>query len=163
MIITISERMQRLQRLDNELLHQVKNWRYYPVVKAIQAMRGLRLLCCSRHHCRARRPTSLDHPRKLMAYVGLVPTESSSGGKTKRGSLTKCGNSRARRLLIEGAHTHKHKANMSQSNCNCDKKDCPKKLSILLGMLSNDYVAAINDYYKKANIETLSSPLSQEK
>jgi hypothetical protein len=40
MIITISERMQRLQRLDNELLHQVKNWRYYPVVKAIQAMRG---------------------------------------------------------------------------------------------------------------------------
>ena len=38
MIITISERVQRLQRLDNELLHQVKNWRYYPVVKSIQAM-----------------------------------------------------------------------------------------------------------------------------
>lgn len=48
-----------------------------------------------------------------MAYLGLVPTESSSGGKTRRGSLTKCGNSRVRRLLIEGAQTYKHKANIS--------------------------------------------------
>ena len=41
MIITIIERMQRLQRLDNELLHQVENWRDYPVVKAVQAMGGV--------------------------------------------------------------------------------------------------------------------------
>ncbi|MEZ8336821.1 IS110 family transposase [Vibrio cyclitrophicus] len=113
MIITISERMQRLQRLDNELLHQVKNWRYYPVVKAIQAMRGVRLLVALGTIAELGDLRRFDHPRKLMAYVGLVPTESSSGGKTKRGSLTKCGNSRARRLLIEGAHTYKHKANIS--------------------------------------------------
>ncbi|CAK2830886.1 transposase [Vibrio crassostreae] len=113
MIITISERMQRLQRLDNELLHQVKNWRYYPVVKAIQAMRGVRLLVALGTIAELGDLRRFDHPRKIMAYVGLVPTEDSSGGKTKRGSLTKCGNSRARRLLIEGAHTYKHKANIS--------------------------------------------------
>jgi transposase len=113
MIITISERMQRLQRLDNELLHQVKNWRYYPVVKAIQAMRGVRLLVALGTIAELGDLRRFDHPRKLMAYLGLVPTENSSGGKTKRGSLTKCGNSRARRLLVEGAHTYKHKANIS--------------------------------------------------
>lgn len=113
MIITISERMQRLQRMDNELLHQVKNWRYYPIVKAIQAMRGVRLLVALGTIAELGDLRRFDHPRKLMAYLGLVPTESSSGGKTRRGSLTKCGNSRARRLLIEGAHTYKHKANIS--------------------------------------------------
>lgn len=113
MIITISERIQRLQRLDNELLHQVKNWRYYPVVKAIQAMRGVRLLVALGTIAELGDLRRFDHPRKLMAYLGLVPTESSSGGKTRRGSLTKCGNSRARRLLVEGAHTYKHKANIS--------------------------------------------------
>ena len=113
MIITISERMQRLQRLDNELLHQVKNWRYYPVVKAIQAMRGVRLLVALGTIAELGDLRRFDHPRKLMAYLGLVPTESSSGGKTRRASLTKCGNSRARRLLVEGAHTYKHKANIS--------------------------------------------------
>lgn len=113
MIMTISERMQRLQRLDNELLHQVKNWRYYPVVKAVQAMRGVRLLVALGTIAELGDLRRFDHPRKLMAYLGLVPTESSSGGKTRRGSLTKCGNSRARRLLVEGAHTYKHKANIS--------------------------------------------------
>ena len=113
MIITISERMQRLQRLDNELLHQVKNWRYYPVVKAIQAMRGVRLLVALGTIAELGDLRRFDHPRKLMAYLGLVPTESSSGDKTRHGSLTKCGNSRARRLLVEGAHTYKHKANIS--------------------------------------------------
>ncbi len=113
MISIISERLQRLQRLDNELLHQVKNWRYYPVVKAIQAMRGVRLLVALGTIAELGDLRRFDHPRKLMAYLGLVPTENSSGGKAKRGSLTKCGNSRARRLLVEGAHTYKHKANIS--------------------------------------------------
>ncbi len=113
MIITINERIQRLQRLDNELLHQVENWRYYPVVKAIQAMRGVRLLVALGTIAELGDLRRFDHPRKLMAYLGLVPTENSSGGKTRRGSLTKCGNSRARRLLVEGAHTYKHKANIS--------------------------------------------------
>lgn len=44
MIFAIRERMERLERLDNELRCQVEQWRYYPVVRAIQAMRGVRLL-----------------------------------------------------------------------------------------------------------------------
>ncbi len=113
MIQTVSERAERLKRLDNELLHQVKLWRYYPVVKAIQAMRGVRLLVAAGVIAELGDLTRFDHPRKLMSYVGLVPGEHSSGGRRKVGSITKCGNGRARRLLIEGAHSYRFPANIS--------------------------------------------------
>lgn len=113
MIQTVSERIERLKRLDNELLHQVKLWRYYPVVKAIQAMRGVRLLVAAGVIAELGDLTRFDHPRKLMSYVGLVPGEHSSGGRRKVGSITKCGNGRARRLLTEGAHSYRFPANIS--------------------------------------------------
>jgi transposase len=110
---TVSERIRRLERLDNELIHHVKNWRYYPVVKAIQAMRGVRLLVAVGVIAELGDLTRFDHPRKLMSYLGLVPSEHSSGNHRRQGSITKCGNGRARRLLIEGAHSYRYRANIS--------------------------------------------------
>lgn len=110
---TITERISRLERLDNELTHHVHQWRYYPVVKAIQAMRGVRLLVATGVVAELGDLSRFDHPRKLMSYLGLVPSEHSSGGKRHIGAITKCGNSRARRLLIEGAHTYRYAANIS--------------------------------------------------
>lgn len=110
---TINERISRLKRLDNELEHHVKNWRYYPVVKAIQALRGVRLLVATGVVAELGDLTRFDHPRKLMSYLGLVPSEHSSGGKRHIGAITKCGNTRARRLLVEGAHSYRYPANIS--------------------------------------------------
>ena len=112
-IQTINERIARLERLDNELSHHVYQWRYYPVVKAIQAMRGVRLLVAAGVVAELGDLTRFDHPRKLMSYLGLVPSEHSSGGKRHIGAITKCGNGRARRLLVEGAHSYRHAANIS--------------------------------------------------
>lgn len=113
MIQTITERMKRVNRLVNELEHQVKNWRYYPVVKAVQAMRGVKFLVAVGMVAELGDLRRFDHPRKLMSYLGLVCKEDSSGDKRKQGAITKCGNGRARRLLIQGAHTYKHNANIS--------------------------------------------------
>ena len=113
MIQTVSERMSRLRRLDDELEHQVKQWRYYPVVKAIQAMRGVRLLVATGMIAELGDLTRFDHPRKLMSYLGLVPSEHSTGGNRKLGGITKTGNARARRLLIEGAHSYRYPAKIS--------------------------------------------------
>ena len=110
---TIEERIRRLERLDNELTHHVHQWRYYPVVKAIQAMRGVRLLVAVGVVAELGDLHRFDHPRKLMAYLGLVPSEQSSGGKRHLGAITKAGNGRARRLLIEGAHSYRYPANVS--------------------------------------------------
>jgi len=57
--------------------------------------------------------TRFDHPRKLMSYLGLTPSEHSSGAHQRKGPITKCGNGRARRLLIEGAHSYRYTANIS--------------------------------------------------
>jgi len=114
MIQTISERMARLKRLDNELTHQVKQWRYYPVVKAIQALRGVRLLIATGLITELGDLSRFDTPRKLIKYVGLTRSEHSSGNTRKLGSITKCGNGRARRLLIEGAHSYRHAAKISK-------------------------------------------------
>jgi len=105
-IQTITERMSRVERLDNELTHQVTSWRYYPVVKAVQAMCGVRLLVATGVVAELGDLNRFDHTRKLMSYVGLVSSEHSSGGKRKLGGITKCGNGRVRRLLIEGAHSY---------------------------------------------------------
>ena len=110
---TITERISRLERLDNELTHHVHQWRYYPVVKAIQAMRGVRLLVATGVVAELGDLSRFDHPRKLMSYLGLVPSEHSSGGKRHIGAITKCGNGRARRRLVEGAHTYRYAANIS--------------------------------------------------
>ena len=109
----IMERQCRLERLDNELAHQVKSWRYYPVIKAIQAMRGVRLRVAVGVVSELGDLTRFDHPRKLMAYLGLVPSEHSSGERIRKGAITKCGNGRARRLLVEGAHSYRYAANVS--------------------------------------------------
>ncbi|MFT6906406.1 MAG: transposase [Oleiphilaceae bacterium] len=79
MIQTISERIARPKRLDNELTHQVMQWRYYPVVKVIQAMRTVRLLVATGLLAELGDLSLFDKPRKLMKYVGSTPSEHSSG------------------------------------------------------------------------------------
>jgi transposase len=113
MIQVISERSSRLERLDNELTHQVKQWRYYPIVKGIQALRGVRLLTATSVIVELGDLNRFDSPRKLMSYVGLTPSEHSSGGKRHLGAITKCGNGRARRLLVEAAHSYRYPAKIS--------------------------------------------------
>jgi transposase len=55
-----------------------------------------------------------ESPRQLMSYLGLVPSESSTGERVRRGGITKAGNSRARRVLIEGAWTCRFAARMNR-------------------------------------------------
>jgi transposase len=54
------------------------------------------------------------NPRQLMAYLGLVPSEHSSGASIRRGGITKAGNNAARRLLIEASWTYRFPARVSR-------------------------------------------------
>ena len=55
-----------------------------------------------------------EHPKKLMAFLGLVPSENSSGGKQRQGGITKCGNPHARWLLIEQATHYRYPPKVSE-------------------------------------------------
>ena len=74
-------------------------------VKSLQAMRGSAFLVGVGVVAELGDLTRFDHPSKLMAYVGLTPSEHSSGPHRRLGAITKCGNGRARRLLVEGARS----------------------------------------------------------
>ena len=85
-----------------------------PVVAAYQAMRGVAFLTAVTFVAEIGDVRRFDSPRQLMAYLGLVPSESSTGEQVRRGGITKAGNGRARRVLIEGAWTYRFPARMSR-------------------------------------------------
>ena len=89
----VSEQTERLRRLETELLHTaVKTWRLHPVVAAVQALRGLDLTGAVTLIAEVGDLTRFDTPRKLMSYLGLTPSEYSSGGHRHQGGITKAGN-----------------------------------------------------------------------
>jgi len=109
----VDEQVDRLQRLDAELLERAPAWRLYPVVQAMQALRGVQFLVAITVVAELGDLTRFDNPRQLAAFVGLIPSEYSSGGSRRQGGITKAGNGRARRALIEAAWAYRHPAKVS--------------------------------------------------
>jgi len=89
-------------------------WSLAPVVAALQAMRGVAFLSAVVLAAEVGDSRRFANPRQLMAWLGLVPSEHSSGSKVERGGITKAGNGRARRVLIEGAWTYRFPARLSR-------------------------------------------------
>ena len=104
-------RRDRLTRQINDLL---PSWSMAPVALALQAMRGVALVVAVTVVAEVGDFRRFANPRQLMAYLGLVPSEHSSGGSIRRGAITKAGNSLARRVLIEGAWTYRMPARVSR-------------------------------------------------
>lgn len=109
----ITESTQRIGRLERSLLDQLPAWGLAPMVQALMAMRGVQMVAAITLVAELQDFLRFEHPRKLMAYVGLVPGEYSSGASRKQGSITKAGNSAARRMLVEVAWHYLHPARVS--------------------------------------------------
>jgi transposase len=110
----VTEQHERVQRLETELHEHVKTWRLYPVVEAIQALRGVQLTGAAILIAELGDLTRFDTPRKLMSYLGLTPSEYSSGERRRQGGITKAGNTHARRALVEGAWAYRYPAKVSR-------------------------------------------------
>jgi transposase len=110
----VSEQTERLQRLAAELPPLVQAWRWAPVVEAIQALRGIQFIAAITLIAELGDLSRFDNPRQLMSYLGLVPSEHSSGERRRQGSITKTGNSHARRVLVEGAWAYRYPAKVSR-------------------------------------------------
>src|SRR5215472_894369 len=104
----------RRDRLTLQIATMLPDWTLAPVVAALQAMRGMALVNAARLVAELGDLTRFANPRQLMAYLGLVPSEYSSGASIKRGGLTKAGNSAARRLLIEASWCYRFPARVSR-------------------------------------------------
>src|ERR1700737_3650035 len=104
----------RRDRLTTQIGARLPGGARAPVVAALQTMRGMALVNAAILIAELGDLSRFANPRQLMAYLGLVPSEHSSGPTIKRGGLTKAGNRAARRLLIEAAWTYRFPARVSR-------------------------------------------------
>lgn len=110
---SVDEQVDRLTRLEDELRELTPTWRLAPVVDALQALRGVQWLVAITVVAELGDLTRFDNPRQLAAFVGLIPSEYSSGGSRRQGGITKAGNARARRVLVEAAWAYRYPAKVS--------------------------------------------------
>jgi len=113
-ITTVRVCAERTARLTDQIMKLLPEWRWNPVVKALQALRGVAPIVAATTIAEIGDLSRFQNPRQLMAYLGLVPSEESSGESTHRGSITKTGNGHVRRALIEAAHAYGFPARVSR-------------------------------------------------
>jgi transposase len=106
----IREGEARCERLEAALAEAVGSWRLAPLVRALQALRGLGLVASTVLVAEIGDLRRFAKPKQLMAWLGLVPAEHSSGGRTRRGAITRAGNAQARTVLIEAGWCYRHQA-----------------------------------------------------
>jgi transposase len=110
MLNAVQAAAERIDRLEAALIEIVPGWTMAPVVQAFQAMRGVQFMTAVTIVAEAGDLRRFDHPRQFMAFLGLVPSECSTGETRFQGGITKTGNSRARKALVEAAWTYRHSA-----------------------------------------------------
>lgn len=106
-IDAVHENLNRVERLTNQIRHMAANWRLEPVMKALQAARGVSLIVAATMLSEIGDLSRFENPKQLMAYLGLIPSEYSTGDTIKRGGITKTGNGHARKALIEGSWSYR--------------------------------------------------------
>jgi transposase len=113
-IAAIEAATARRDRLEAHIKAALPDWSLAPAVRALQALRGVSLVAAATLMAELGDVTRFSNPRQLMAYLGLVPSEHSTGRSRRQGGITKAGNGAARRMLIEAAWSYRFPARISR-------------------------------------------------
>jgi transposase len=108
MLLAMRQAQERLERLEQAIRVAVPDWSLAELVTALMAMRGLDLISATTFLAEIGDLSRFQTAGELMSYLGLVPSEDSTGDTVKRGPITKAGNRRARRMLVECSWTYQH-------------------------------------------------------
>jgi transposase len=98
---------ERLERIEAAILRLLPGWSLAPAVEALQALRGISVVAAVTIAAEVGDLGRFESARQFMGYLGLVPGERSTGGAVRRLGITKAGNGRLRRVLVEGAWTYR--------------------------------------------------------
>lgn len=105
----LHELEQRIERYEKEIKTQASEGVHASTIQALQSLRGIALLTAVSLAAEIGSFSRFPKPGQLMGYIGLVPSESSSGSVRYQGEMTKTGNRHVRRLLIEAAWSYRYK------------------------------------------------------
>lgn len=104
----LKELAQRILRLDGEIKVLASEGIHSQKIQALQSLRGVALITATSIVAEIGSFKRFTTPRQFMAYVGLIPSEYSSGEKRRQGEITKTGNRHVRRLLVESAWSYRY-------------------------------------------------------
>ena len=107
---TVKQAQLRVMGLEEEMRRALAGWQLALIVEALMALRGVKLITAMTVVAELGDISRFDSPRQLMAYLGLVPSEYSSGKRQRRGGITKTGNGHVRRVLTEAAWCYRFQA-----------------------------------------------------
>ena len=110
MVNVISEAAARLARYEKQIAAVVAAWRWEPVVKALMSLRGVALLTAATLVAELGDLERFPTAPQLMSYLGLCPSEHTTGTDRQQGGITKMGNGIARKALIEAAWNYRSPA-----------------------------------------------------
>lgn len=120
--IILEEYLQRIdfaakqvERIEAQMEQLLRTWSRKPMVEALMGFRGFQRTAAMVVVAEIGDFKRFKHPKQLMAYLGVVPSEDSSGGKRRQGSITKCGNSHARWMLVESAEHYRKPPKISKA------------------------------------------------
>jgi len=99
--------VQQIERIDDQMEKVLQTWSRKPLVDALMGFRGFQQTAAMVIISEIGDFKRFQHPKKLMAYLGLTPSEDSSGGRRRQGGITKCGNGHARWMLVESAEHYR--------------------------------------------------------
>jgi transposase len=109
----VREALERVERHTAALREQCAAWRMHAVLEALMSLRGIDFVAAVTLVAELGDLKRFAHPRELMSFLGLVPSEHTSGDSRQLGKITKTGNGHARRILIEAAWNYRFPARVS--------------------------------------------------
>jgi transposase len=108
MLHAVRQATDRIGRLEQAIRAALPDWSLAPTASALMALRGIDLIAATSLLAEIGDLTRFASPRQLMAWLGMVPSENSTGERVRRGAITKAGNRRARSMLVECAWSYRH-------------------------------------------------------
>jgi transposase len=111
----LDQACQAVRRLDDAITESIEDWSLRPLIENLQTLRGVRQLTATVIAAEVGDLKRFQTARQFMSYVGLVPSEHSSGDTIKRGRITKAGNKHLRRMLVEAAWSYRFSPRMSRT------------------------------------------------
>ncbi len=153
---TVKAAEERVKRLEVELLRCAGHSRQGVLLAALQSIRGIGFLSAMTIVAEVGDFRRFATPRQFMAYVGVVPSEHSSGAARHQGHITHAGNALLRHVLGEAAHHARHAPGWA-TPCAVVRKRCPPRSSITPGGPSSASTVAI-DIWPAASVARRPSP-----
>ena len=114
-IHAIDDAGERLDRLTQSVLDALPEWKWEPVVRALMSLRGVQELTGMTLVAEVGDFSRFESPHSLMHFLGLTPSEHSSGASRTQGGITKCGNTHCRRVLTEAAWQYRLTPKVSEA------------------------------------------------